>query len=183
MKITLSGLPYSGKGELSKKLVPILKIPCFSVGDLRREYAQKKNITITQLNVLAEKDPQSDKLADEYQQAWAKEHQDFLLEGRLSYYFIKDSIKLFLTVSPEEAAKRALLDDRSSESKENSIEKQIEKNNKRCNSDVKRYFALHKIKNCYDPKNFDIIIDTTNLTKEEVLGRTLEELEKLKTNL
>lgn len=182
MKITLSGLPYSGKGELSKGLVEVLKIPYFSVGDLRREYAQKEGLTIHELNEKAETDPTSDRLADEYQQAWAKRHENFILEGRLSYHFIKDSIKIFLTVSPEEAAKRALLSNRISELKETDLAKQIEKNQQRCDSDVRRYFSLNKIQNCYDPKNFDIIVNTTNLTKEEVLEKILKEIEKIMKN-
>lgn len=173
MKITLSGLPYSGKGVLGKKLAEILMIPYFSVGDLRREYAQKQGITIEKLNELSEKDSQWDKRADEYQVEWAKKQERFLLEGRLSYHFIPDSLKLFLTVSPEEAARRALLANRDSEKKAETLEAQINKNEERCQSDVRRYLALYGIENCYNQRNFEVVVDTTDLTPEEVLQRAL----------
>ncbi len=173
MKITMSGLPYSGKGTLGKKLAEILIIPYFSVGDLRREYARNQGVTIERLNELAEKDPKWDRLADEYQIEWAKKQKSFLLEGRLSYHFIPESIKLFLTVSPEEAARRALLDNRNSEKKAETLEEQIIKNRERCQSDVRRYSTLYGIENCYDPKSFDIVIDSTKLSPEDVLQRAL----------
>ena len=174
----MSGLPYSGKGVLGKRLAKALEIPYFSVGDLRREYAQKQGITITELNLQAETNPESDKKADEYQVEWARENEKFLLEGRLSYHFIPESIKLFLHVSPEEAARRALLDNRTSEEKARTLEEQIDKNQERCRSDVKRYNKLYGIGNCYNWKNFDIVIDTTRLTPEEVLEKALEEIRK-----
>ncbi len=176
MKITMSGLPYSGKGTLRKNLSDSLGLDEFSVGDIRRDYAIKEGISIHELNEKSEKNPKWDKDADTHQQEWAQKHKNFLLEGRLSYFFIPDSIKLFLDVSPNVAAVRAINDSRDSENKCKTIGEQIITNQKRCTSDCIRYFNIYGIKNCYDLNNFDIIIDTSKLTPEQVLRKTIEEI-------
>jgi cytidylate kinase len=179
MKITMSGLPYSGKGELRKSLAKELGLSQVSIGDIRRSYATEQGISIHKLNELSEQDPVWDTRADKYQRKWAQKNPNFLLEGRLSYHFIPDSIKLFLDVSPEVAAKRAMAAPRDSEKKCKTIAEQILVNQKRCESDRVRYFNLYGIEDCYDLENFDIVIDTDSLTIEEVLEKTVQEVRAL----
>jgi cytidylate kinase len=176
MKITISGNPGAGKGELRKLLSKKLKIPSFSVGDLRREFAKRKNITIQELNKLREIDPSTDKDADKFQQEWASEKKEFILEGRLSYYFIPNSIKIFLKVNAKIGSTRILKNMRETEQKVKSLEEQITITQERIRSDIKRYHEIYQIKNCYDEKNFDIVINTSNLTIKKVLDEVIKKL-------
>jgi len=180
MRITMSGLPYSGKGELRGPLAKALSIPEFSVGDLRRLYAKEQGWTIEKLNEESEKDPIWDIRADKYQKDWAQNNPNFLLEGRLSYHFIPDSIKLFMNVSDEVAAQRAIVANRDSEKTYPTLKEQILANKRRCTSDCLRYFNLYGIQNCYDQQHFDIIINTNNSTIEEVLLKTIEKIKGFK---
>ena len=166
-KITISGFPGAGKGKLGKNLSKFYKIHYLSAGQLRREYARKIGITISELNKRGEKDASTDTAADDYQKKWGKNQKSFILDGRLSYYFFPDSIKIFLVVNPLEGAKRILKANRKEEEKTKNLKKQVKLNKKKCKSDIKRYSSIYKIKNCYDPKNFDIVIDTTKRTPEE----------------
>lgn len=169
MKITISGFVGSGKTTLKKALEKEYKIPSFSVGDLRRKFAEKRNMSIQELNRLGERDFSTDISADQYIKKWCREKENFILEGRLAYYFFPESIKIFLLVEKEEGAKRILKAKRKTEEKANSLEEQIKINSQRIISDIKRYYQIYKIKNCYSLDNFDIIIETTNKTKKQVL--------------
>jgi cytidylate kinase len=176
MRITLSGGTYSGKGTLRRPLAKQLGLENLSAGDLRRSYAKKKGIDIHELNRLSEIDPIWDVKADEYQQEWSKKHPNFIIEGRISYHFIPDSIKIFLYVSPEIAAQRALKTTRESEKKRDNLFEQINANQIISKSDAKRYRKIYGIENCYDLAHFDIVIDTTPLTPRQVLKETLEQI-------
>jgi len=168
MKITISGLPGAGKGTLIKRLGEEYNLPSFSVGGLRREYAQKRGMSITEFNILGEKNSITDIQADEYQKQWAKENNDFILDGRLSYFFIPESIKIFLTVDSIEGARRIQEADRTSEKAQITIEEMIKANKERCESDIKRYKTIYNLENCYAEDNFDVILDTTHRTPDEV---------------
>ncbi|MBT7706169.1 hypothetical protein HN747_01855 [archaeon] len=178
MRITMSGLPYAGKGELREPLAKVFGLQQFSVGDLRRLYAKGLGLTIEQLNTESEKDPIWDVKADEYQKDWAQENSNFLLEGRLSYHFIPDSIKLFLSVSDKVAAKRAQQAQRDSEHTYKTLRDRGMANRQRCTSDCIRYFNLYGIQNCYDEQHFDIIVNTDGLSKKEVLEETVRQIQE-----
>lgn len=167
MRITISGFPGAGKGTLREKLSKDYNIPSFSVGDLRREYALTLGKEIQEFNKLSEKEPIWDIKADEYQKKWAEKKESFILEGRLSYHFFPESIRIFLDVAPEVGAERIISANRSSE-KKYSLDEQIIANKKRCESDIERYSKIYGIKNCYDENQFDIIVDTTKRTPNQV---------------
>ncbi len=169
MKVTISGFPGSGKTTIGELLSEEYGIPFFSVGDLRGEYAKTRGMTIEELNELGKKDESTDKDADKYQAEWAQEKQHFALDGRLSYFFIPDSIKIFLAVSPEVGAIRIFQDPRKDEKKYETVEEVQEANQKRCRNDMERYAKIYGIKNCYDETNFDIVIDTTDKNPQQVL--------------
>lgn len=168
MKITISGFPGAGKGTLIKRLEEEYKIPSFSVGQLRREYALSHGMNINELNHLGEQNSLTDTTADAYQKQWAKENSNFILDGRLSYFFTPESIKIFLTVDSLEGARRIQEAARESEKAQISLEERIKTNQLRCESDIRRYNSIYGIENCYDEDNFDIILDTTHRNPDEV---------------
>lgn len=169
MQITISGFPGSGKTTLGELLSKEYQIPFFSVGDLREEFAKSRGMTIEQLNELGKTNPRTDTEADEYQREWAGKNPDFILDGRLSYHFIPDSIRIFLDVSKQTGAGRIMQNPREDEKKCTTLEEKITANIERCQSDIERYSRIYGISNCYKEENFDIVIDTTNRTPEQVL--------------
>jgi len=176
MKITISGTPGSGKNTIGEILANKLKYRLYNIGDLRREIAKKMNLSLEEFNKLGESEGFTDKDVDKIIQEIGKTQDNFIVNGRLAFHFIPDSVKIFLKVSLEESAKRILKDKRTEESYKdlNEAKKGIQNI---MTSDTKRYKKYYNT-NCYNESNHDFVLDTTNLTKEQVLSEILNFLEK-----
>jgi cytidylate kinase len=188
MIITLGGMPGSGKSTVGKYLSERFKLKKYSMGDLRRRMAVDRGMTLEELNKLGEKEAWTDKDADDYQKNVLAKEDGFVIDGRLSWFFIPDSIKIYLKVDAKKGAERIFKEQRGEsrgEKKWNSAEEVQKFNEERVKSDAKRYKQLYDI----DPtvlENYDIIIDTSemnimemNLAVEKAVLKFLEEKEKV----
>lgn len=172
--ITFGGTPGSGKGTVGKELAKKLDLPFFSMGDLRRQYALDRGMTIAELNMLSEKDPTNDNMVDEYQSTFPKKYPSFIMDSRLGYHFLPTAIKIFLKVDVVEAARRIMNAARDSEKME-SLAQAVVAVEDRISSDLRRYEQYYNI-NPYDESQYDLVINTTNLTPEQALDIIVEYL-------
>jgi len=177
MIITISGTPGSGKTTVAKLLAKKLEYKHYSIGDLRGKMAIERNINIDELNELGEKEPWTDKDVDEYQKKLGETEDNLLFDGRLGFYFIPHSQKIFLKVDPRIGAERVFKDERPDETKCDSVEALMEKIEKRIESDRKRYEKWYNI-DCWNEENYTLVINTTELSIEQVMGKILGFLEK-----
>ena len=171
MIITISGMPGSGKTSTADVIAKKLNMKRYSVGNLRREMAKKRGISLQELNKLGESQDFTDKEADEWQRQLTKKD-NFVIDGRLSYHFIPKSIKIFLYVKPEISAKRIMLEGREEE-KMLSEKQALKMLKERVKSDSKRYKKYYKL-NPYDKKQYDFVLDTSDLTIQETVDKILE---------
>lgn len=173
MIISLSGALGSGKSTIAQMLADKLGWPRYYMGGLRREAAKKRGLTLEEYNKLGETDPSTDSEVDEkYQVELANRETNFVIEGRTSWYFIPQSLKIYLDVNLEVGAKRIFANlkeknDRNEAKNLDSWEAVLESNKKRLASDRFRYSKYYKI-DVYNPKNYDFYLDTTNLNQEQV---------------
>lgn len=184
MIISLGGQPGSGKTTIAQKLADILNYSYYDIGALRRHMALEQGITLAELNKRGESDPQSDLIVDRYQENLGKTSNNFVITGRTSWYFIPHSIKIFLAVSFEEGAKRIIGDETHRAQGEAflSLEETIQALKNRVASDNLRYKKYFQI-DVYDKNNYDLYLDTTYLSKEEVFEKVYNYIqEKLKTS-
>jgi len=179
MVITITGLPGSGKSTIAKLLSEQLNISWYSMGDLRGKMARERNMTIDELNSLGETESFTDNEVDEYQTQLGNSGQSFVIDGRLSWYFIPNSFKVFLNVNNEIGSQRIF--DSANEGKRSDekhytssleVQQVIER---RIQSDIKRYKQYYGI-DFMDPKQFDLVIDTSNKTTQEVLQEILSHI-------
>ncbi|MBW3023312.1 (d)CMP kinase [Candidatus Woesearchaeota archaeon] len=177
MRITITGRGGVGKSTIAKLLAEKLNIKHYSVGDFRREIAEKRRITLEQLNKEDEQTFESDKLADEWQRKLGKEEDNFVIDGRLTAYFIPNSIKILLNVKPEVGAER-VFEYRKNSAVESykSVEEVMKKLKERDESDRKRYKSLYNVE--YDNMDFDLVIDTTDKTPEQIVKEIVEFVRK-----
>ena len=110
MIITISGTPGSGKSTIVKILVENLRAERIYVGGIRRELAKEKSMTLTELNEYAQTHPETDVDVDEKAAAQARKlgqgKKVVVVEGRTQYHFLPESIKIFVNVDVDEAARR-----------------------------------------------------------------------------
>ena len=177
MIITISGKPGSGKSTVAKMISNKLGLNNYSVGDVRGRMAIKKGMTIDDLNKIGEKEEFTDKKADEYQKKLGEKEDNFVIDGRLSYYFIPNSVRIFLDVNMDVGAQRIFLTKREDEKTEDDIEELKKRLAKRVESDHKRYQKYYGVD--FEAKeNFDIIIDTTNISPEETTEKIIKFIEQ-----
>lgn len=184
MIISISGFPGSGKSTIAKLLASELAWPRYYMGKLRREAAKKKGLTLAEYNKLGEEDPSTDLEVDNYQKKLGEEQDNFIIEGRTSWHFIPQSIKIYLDVKKEIAAKRVWdhLQEKNDRNEDDNLETIDDVKNsikERCLSDKKRYKKYFNI-DVYDKNNYDFYLDTSDLSIEEVFKKVLNfVLEKL----
>lgn len=172
MIITISGKAGSGKSTIAKLLAKKLSLKHYSIGDLMRQMAKEKGISLLELSELAEKDESIDKELDEKQIELGKKEKNFVIDGRLTAFFIpKADFKIFLECDDKVRAERILKDERETE-KSKDINETIKKIKRREESERKRYKEYYKV-DYYKKELYDDIIDTTNLSVGEVLDKVL----------
>lgn len=171
MIITLGGLPGSGKTTKARMLSERLGMKWYSMGDLRGKMAAERGITIDQLNELGLEHDFTDKEVDDFQRRLGENEDNFVADGRMSWHFIPNALKIFLTIDQTEAARRVFADQqnagaRSDEATYTSVEEAAEALKNRTANDRARYLKHYGV-DYLDPKNYDVVIDTTQMTAEE----------------
>jgi predicted cytidylate kinase len=174
MRITISGPPGSGKTTVCKKLSETLGLKAVVFGEFFRRLAAERNLSIAEFGALAEKNPEIDRMIDSSILDVAKANSDIILESRLCAYMLSRSgipaLKIYLSASPEVRMRRVGI--REEESFEDACRKTIE----RQASEAKRYKMYYDI-DIDDRSVYDLIIETDDLTPEEVLDRILKAVE------
>lgn len=177
MIVTISGYAGAGKSTIGKLLAKKLNFSFYCVGDLRRKMAKEKGLSLEQFNKLGEKNFFTDGIADEYQKRLGKKEDNFVMVSRLGFNFIPQSKKIFLKVKPKEAAKRVFKDKQRRHEKYKNIEEAHKKLQEREKSDIYRYKKYYKI-NPYDVRHYDLIIDTTKLTPNQIADKIIRFLKE-----
>lgn len=168
MIITIGGRAGSGKSTIAKLLAKRLNLKHYSMGDLTREIANEKNVSILELSKMQETNPSIDKEIDKKQIELGKTQDSFIIDGRLSAFFIPQAdFKIFLDADETVRAERILKESRSLE-KSKELKETLEKIKAREESEIKRYKEYYNF-NCYDKSKYDIVINTTDLTPEKVV--------------
>lgn len=174
LRITVSGDIGSGKSTFSKHLAEELDIPRIYIGQFMREEAKERGITLDELNKLLEEDDEIDRLMDQKTHEVSKKEEKGIFEGRTAWYFtVKPDAKVFLSVDPDVSAQR-IWEEKNDALRDTyaSIDDLKRANKERKKSEEARYHQYYNI-SAYDKKNFDIVMDTTDLTIDEVFEQTV----------
>lgn len=177
MIITISGTPGSGKSSVGKLLAKKLDYKHYSMGDLQRKLANKRGMTIKELGDWQKNNPESDKQIDSYQINLGRKKDNFVLDSRLGAKFIPQGINVFLDAHLDERIKRRLNHKREEE-KFDDPEETKKDMSEREKTNRERFMKFYSF-DFLDMSNYDIIIDTTNLTIEEVVEKILKEIKKI----
>ncbi len=183
MIISFTGEEGSGKSTVATLVSAKLVYKRYYMGQIFRDMAKEKNLDLPEFRKLCDNDPSFDKKLDDFIIELAEKEDNFVIESRTAWHFIPKSLKVFLKVDPTVAAKRifkALSEEHNRENEDSMLnsEENIQKSIlKRRKEDRKRYFDMYGIDQ-NDEKNYDFVLDTTNLSREEVFAKVMEFINK-----
>ena len=105
MNITITGNLGSGKSSVCKELEKS-GFTIISAGDIFRQIAAEKGMTVIELNEAAKKDRSIDDMLDQRSTELGKTMDHTVFDSRLAWHFVQHSFKVFLLVDTKEAARR-----------------------------------------------------------------------------
>lgn len=179
MIVTISGMIGSGKSTVASALAKKLKFKHLSTGDVMRKIAEEKGITPVELNRLAEKDPSFDRMIDSKTAELGKKEDDFVMDSRLAFHFIPKSIKIFLDVSLDIAAKRIFTQKRAKEKENISLSATKANIKEREASELKRYRQMYNL-DYTKHSNFDLVVDTSDTDVNQIVKKIMDFLKQKK---
>jgi len=180
--ISLSGDPSSGKGTVSKILIEKLNYGVYRNGEYFRSLAKEMNMDLMQFGEYVKDHPEIDEQIEKSAKEYAKVHDKFIIDARLGWYAVPESFKVYLSVDLDEAAKRAF-NDNTRKDLENykSVEECKKSLKERHNIENERYLNVYGV-NRDDMNNYDLVIDTTDKTPNEIATIIIKEYENWLNN-
>lgn len=181
--ISITGDLASGQSSVARMLSEDLNYTLYRNGAYCRELAVEKGMSITEFGEYIEKHPEVDKQIEKNAAEYAKSHNNIVIDAKMGWYAVPESFKVYLKVNIDIAAQRAFADPNRKRS-ENlpTLETQKEDMIKRANNDLNRYFNLYGVKR-NDMSNYDLVVNTDNLTIDEVFEKVKEEYLKWKEDM
>lgn len=161
---------------VASKVAKALGVAHRSAGDFMRELAEERGMSILELSRQAEEDPSIDEEIDARSARLAAEGVSFVMDARLGWHFVPRSVKVFLEVRPEVAAERIFRAGRGSERENTDLETTRRAIDWRTASETARYHEYYGI-DYADHGHYDLVVDTTDLTADQVVELILEHVE------
>ncbi len=180
MFITINGQLGSGKSAVCHILQEQHGFSVFNTGRILRERANELGISVLQLNEKAKEDFSLDHYIDSRTVEFAAENDgaNVIFDSRMAWHFVPKAFRVHLLVRPSIAAKRVFFNrvgqaEETYTSKEEAMEELIA----RRRSEAERYEMIYHV-SMLDYANYDLILDTSTLTPEEVAAIIMEHCEK-----
>jgi cytidylate kinase len=162
--ITISGLPGTGKTTVAKLLEERLGLRYVYSGELFREMAKKQGMSLEEFGAYCEKHREIDEELDRFQLEVLRKG-NVILEGRISGWLAYrnniPAIKVLLETDIGVRASRIV------KREQGEIEKRKKEILRREKSEATRYKKYYDI-DVYDTSIYDVIVDVSNKTPEEI---------------
>lgn len=173
--LTVSGHPGSGTSTLVKGLMERYGWSSLNGGDVFREEAKRRGMSLGAFGELCKKELDVDRSLDELlQQRMQGDDSADIVESRLAgwwaYRLGLPCLRIWLDVSDEERARRV------ASREEISVEQALEANRKRAAVDEERFRMLYDLVP-EDPEPYTHILDATSLNASQILGAVVALLE------
>jgi len=172
-KITLTGDLGSGKSAVSRILCEKTGFEYVSTGRIQRQLAQEMGIDTLEMNRRADVDPSIDERIDGIFVSLGEDPKGYVVDSRMAWFFLPKSFKVYLQTDVAIAAQRIIHDPLRDSEQYMSQEEAVQKILARKASENAR-FLLKYDADCTNLDNFDIVIDTSKRTREEVAAIILE---------
>ncbi len=173
MLITISGPAGSGKTTVARGLSQKLGFAHVSVGDVFRELAKERAMTLEEFSKYAEEHPDVDAVIDHKQVELAHRYSDVIVDGRLSGWILNSDIAVWLNGALEVRAHRI------AQREGTQYSTALNETAVRDKSEAKRYRAFYDI-DIHNLYIYNLVIDTTHWDQFGVIAIIEEALKALK---
>lgn len=178
MNITITGNLGGGKTSVCKELVKY-GFKFITGGGLFRDVAKEKGVTVLELNELAKKDRSVDDMIDNRTARIGREEDNVLFDSRLAWHFAPDSFKVFLLTDSYEAARRTYEGGAREAEEYADINSTMAGLKQRADLERERFKDLYNI-DYYDRNNYDLIIESTYASPEQIAKEIMRNFEEYK---
>jgi CMP/dCMP kinase len=170
-KITISGQICTGKTTLYQALSQKLGWQAFSTGAFFREYAAKHKLDI---EAAQEQNEQITKKIDYKVRDLLKTKNHIIVEGWLAGIMAagtSEVLKILLICS---ASKRAHRFAQREETSQNQARRRVKERDQNWLAEISKIYRRNDI---FSPKNYDLVIDTTQKTPSQILQAVIKKLQ------
>jgi cytidylate kinase len=176
MLLTISGLHGTGKSTIGNIIAQKLDLKYYSTGQAFRELAKEMNLTLKEFTEFVENNPKIDRKLDHKINEIAQKG-NVIIDSQLSAFILKSiaDLKILLTCPLEVRVQRMAKRDNTD------YEEKLKETQIREDSEIKRFKDLYNI-DLNESNVYDLMIDTSNLTIEEIVEIILNEIKKRNLN-
>jgi len=176
MRVTISGPPGSGKTTVAEIVSESLNTQLILTGKIFREQAKEAEMDVNDYNRLAEGDRSIDQKLDEEIVRLARGSDEIVIEGRLAGHMLRradiESFRVFVNALAEVRARRI------SEREGTDWKEELRDLLSREKSESRRYKEFYEI-DIGDMSIYDLVVDSSDISAEEVARIVIDELEKM----
>ena len=165
-KISLAGDLGSGKSTVSDILINRLNAEYYSTGAIVRSIAQKRGMSVVELNQYMETHPEIDNEIDDGLRALVDVDKRLIIDSRLAWHFTPGTFKIYLSADIETSALRIMCANRAGEHAA-TLDETIAQTRARRASEKKRYMEQYGV-DIKDMSNYSLIVDTTVATPDQI---------------
>ena len=171
--ITITGSLGSGKSTVAHMLAACLGYTYYSTGLALRHTAEQMGISTLDLSLKATRDPTIDESVDGVFKQMNTDKTPYVVDSRLAWHFMPDSFKVKLIADEDIAAERIMHDTtRIGERSYPTLEDAKQAIRTRRQSEVVRFLRTYNV-DIESDEPFDLIVDTTHLTPDQVCASIL----------
>jgi len=175
-KISLAGDLGSGKSTVSDILVRLLDAEYYSTGAIVRDIADKRGLTVVELNKYMETHPEIDHEIDNRLKDLSDAPKRLIIDSRMAWHFTEGTFKVYLSTDATVSALRIMNANRKGEHNA-TLEETLKDTRERRESEKKRYLEQYGV-NIKDLSNYSLIVDTTSATPDEIASCIKEGFER-----
>ncbi len=179
-KISLAGDLGSGKSTVAKIVIPRLGMEYFSTGVICRAIAVERGIDVENMNIYMEQHPEIDLEIDNRLKPLSDDPRPLLIDSRMAWHFVRDTFRVYMSTEPIVSAQRIFGAGRAEERFSSVEEADISIRSRRA-SESKRYMQFYGVDN-RDLGNYDLILDSTYATPEEIADYMIDAYEAWRKN-
>ena len=178
MNLSITGKLGSGKSTICKEL-EAEGYEIITAGSIFREIATERGISVVELNEQAKTDSSLDTLIDTRTTELSEQKDKCIFDCRLGWFFAPKTIKIFVDVDINVAARRVMNDTRRTAESYATLDDAVIGIMKRQEMERDRFLALYKA-DIYDMSNYDLVINSTDTDAKALATLILNAIDQFK---